>query len=214
MILRYYGHALFTITLDSGITILTDPYGRFCRYPRRSLDADIVTISHHHYDHDSMEIVRGKPIVLDESGFYTPVRGITVTGTPTFHDDSNGEDRGKNIVFSIAAEGLRIVHMGDIGHLPDRLQQCAIGKVDILLIPVGGTFTLDAEEAVQCVELLKPKVTIPMHYQTRFSMDLGVEPETEFMRLMGECPEPVMQCKIDQDTIGGFPKLLLMDIQE
>ncbi len=213
MILRYYGHALFTITLDSGMTILTDPYGRFCRYPRRTLDADIVTISHHHYDHDALEIVRGKPLVIDEAGFYSPAHGVSVTGTPTFHDNSKGEDRGVNIVFSIAAEGLHVVHLGDIGHLPDAVQRCAIGKADILLVPVGGTYTLNAAAAVQCVAELGPRICIPMHYQTRFSEDLGVDTEAEFVRLMGKCPEPVMQLKINKETIGDFPELLLMDIQ-
>lgn len=214
MILRYFGHALFTMTLDGGTTILTDPYGSFCRYPRRSLEADIVTISHHHYDHDALEIVYGKPVVLDEAGYYMPADGIIITGIPTFHDNHEGLRRGKNIVFIIAAEGLRIVHLGDLGHLPDEVQREAIGEVDVLLIPVGGTFTLNAQRAFQCVELLKPRVTVPMHYQTRFSVDLGVATETEFLQLMHICPEPMMECKISKETIGELPKLLLMDIRE
>jgi len=214
MVLRYFGHALFTITLDNGTVILTDPYNKFCRYPRRELKADIVTISHHHYDHDALEIVQGKPVVLDETGYYLPADGVTVTGVPTFHDNHTGARRGKNIVFSIAAEGLRIVHLGDLGHLPDDTQIEAIGRPDVLLIPVGGTFTLDAERAVRCVELLKPRVTVPMHYKTRFSEDMGIAPVSEFLQLMKACPEPVMECDISKQTIGELPKLLVMSIQE
>ncbi len=214
MILRYFGHALFTITLDSGDIILTDPYGSFCRYPRRSLAADIVTISHHHYDHDALEIVAGKPIVLDEAGYYMPTEKIVITGIPTFHDNHEGLRRGKNVVFSIEADNLKIVHLGDLGHLPDARQQAAIGTPDVLLIPVGGAYTLDAQRAYRCVELLKPRVTIPMHYQTRFSADLGIANETEFIRLMGRCPEPQMQLRITKESIGEIPGLVLMDIAQ
>ncbi|HPF86812.1 MAG TPA: MBL fold metallo-hydrolase [Candidatus Limiplasma sp.] len=214
MILRYYGHALFTNTLNSGKTILTDPYGRFCRYPRRDLKADIVTISHHHYDHDALEMVAGRPIVIDEAGYNLPADEVIITGISTYHDNHQGTRRGKNIIFTYEAEGLRIAHMGDLGHLPDEAQQTAIGQLDIMMIPVGGTYTLNAQRAYQCVELLKPRVTIPMHYQTRFSEDLGIAKETEFVQLMGTCPEPVMQCEVSKDTIGALPRLLLMDIQE
>ncbi len=214
MILHYYGHSLFTIALDSGITVLTDPYGRFCRYPRRSLDADIVTISHHHYDHDALEIVRGKPTVIDEADYYMPADDVILTGISTFHDNHEGLRRGKNIIFAMAAEGLRIVHLGDLGHLPDEAQQSAIGTPDVLMIPVGGTFTLDAQRALKCVEILKPRVTIPMHYQTRFSEDLGIAPVTDFLQLTGMCPEPVMELRVSRDTIDKLPKLVVMDIQE
>ena len=214
MIIRYYGHALFTIKLDSGKTVLTDPYGKFCRYPRRTLDADIVTISHHHYDHDALEIVRGKPLVYDAADVFMPAEDLTITGISTFHDNHEGLRRGKNIVFAIDAEGLRIVHLGDLGHLPGKVQQAAIGTPDVLMIPVGGTYTLDAQRAQECVELLQPRVTIPMHYQTRFSEDMGIAPVSEFLQLMGVRPEPVMECSADKDTIGGLPELLLMDVQE
>ena len=213
MILRYFGHSLFTLALNSGKTILTDPYNRFCRYPRRMLEADIVTISHHHYDHDSLEVVQGRPLVLDEADYYLPDEDIIITGIPTFHDNHTGLRRGKNIVFTVATEGLRIAHLGDLGHLPDDAQREAIGDVDVLLIPVGGTFTLDAARAVQCVEMLKPRVTIPMHYQTRYSEDLGIASVTDFLQLMGASPEPVMECDISRETIDALPKLLLMDIQ-
>lgn len=214
MILRYFGHALFTITLNQGTTILTDPYGRFCRYPRRSLEADIVTISHHHYDHDALEIVRGRPMVLDEAGYSMPMDEIIITGIPTFHDNHTGVRRGKNIVFAMETEGLRLVHLGDLGHLPDEAQQEAIGKPDVLFIPVGGTYTLNAQAAVRCVELLKPRITVPMHYQTRFSEDLGIAGVTEFLQLMGACPEPVMECAVSKETMDEMPELIMMDIQE
>ncbi|MBN1777161.1 MAG: MBL fold metallo-hydrolase [Clostridiales bacterium] len=214
MLLRYFGHSLFTITLESGTVILTDPYNRFCRYPRRSLKADIVTVSHHHYDHDALEIVQGRPAVLDEPGYFLPADEVIITGVPTFHDNHTGARRGKNVVFSIEAEGLRIVHLGDLGHLPDETQIEAIGRPDLLFIPVGGTYTLDAERAARCAELLKPRVTIPMHYQTRFSEDMGIAPVSVFLQLLHACPEPVMEYSVSKETIDKQPALLVMDIQE
>ena len=214
MILRYFGHSLFTMTLESGVIVLTDPYGSFCKYPERSLDADIVTISHHHFDHDAMEIVRGKPLVLDQEGVYRPADGIDITGILTFHDNQQGLRRGLNIVFAIAAEGLRIVHLGDLGHLPDDAQRAAIGAADLLLIPVGGTYTLDAKKAYECVELLKPRITVPMHYQTRFSGDMSIATEAEFLQLMGACSEPLMELELSRDTVKKYPKIQLIDIQE
>lgn len=215
MVLRYFGHSLFTIALDSGTVILTDPYNKFCRYPRRELHADIVTISHHHYDHDALEVVQGKPrAVLDEAGYFLPADDVIVTGVSTYHDNHTGARRGKNIVFSIEAEGLRIVHLGDLGHLPDEAQREAIGRPDVLFIPVGGTYTLNAPRARQCVELLNPRMTVPMHYQTRFSEDLGIAPVTEFLQLMGTCPEPVTEYTISRETLDKLPGLLVMDIQQ
>jgi L-ascorbate metabolism protein UlaG (beta-lactamase superfamily) len=212
MVLRYFGHSLFTVTLESGKVILTDPYNRFCRYPRRELGADVVTISHHHYDHDALEIVRGKPAVLDEAGYYLPADDIVVTGIETFHDNHEGSRRGKNIVFAIETEGVRLVHLGDLGHLPDNAQREAIGRPDVLFIPVGGTFTMDAQRAVRCVEMLNPRMTVPMHYQTRFSEDLGIAPVTDFLQLMGSCPEPMMKFSLNSGTLETLPRLMVMDL--
>ena len=214
MILHYFGHSLFTLKLDNGKTILTDPYNRFCRYPRRELAADIVTISHHHYDHDALEVVVGRPEVLDEAGYYLPAEDVIVTGVSTFHDNHTGARRGKNIVFVIETEGLRIVHLGDLGHLLDEAQLEAIGTPDVLMIPVGGTFTLNAERAAGCVEQLKPRMVIPMHYQTHYSVDLGIAPVQDFLQRMGACTEPVMECVLSPETIQSLPGLLVMDIQE
>lgn len=214
MILRYYGHALFTITLKDKTTILTDPYGRFCRYPRRSLDADIVTISHHHYDHDSLEMVQGRPFVVDEAGYYLPKDDIVLMGVSSYHDNHTGLRRGKNIIFVIEVEGLRIVHLGDLGHLPDEQQQEKIGTPDLLMIPVGGTFTLDASRAKQCVDMLKPRTTIPMHYQTRYSEDLGIATEQEFVQLMGTKAETTAEFIVTTETMASMTSLLVMDIQE
>ncbi|HRX09830.1 MAG TPA: MBL fold metallo-hydrolase, partial [Candidatus Limiplasma sp.] len=95
----------------------------------------------------------------------------------------------------------------------DEAQLEAIGKPDVLFIPVGGTFTLDAQRAARCVEMLSPRMTVPMHYQTRFSEDLGIAPVTDFLSIVGACTEPVMEYRLQQETLDTLPKLLVMDFQ-
>jgi L-ascorbate metabolism protein UlaG (beta-lactamase superfamily) len=191
MILRYYGHSLFTMALECGVTLLTDPYGDFFDYPKRQLKADIVTISHHHHDHDALSMVAGRAVVLDQPGQFTPAPGLGVTGVPGWHDAHNGEQRGGNLMFVIETEGLRIIHMGDIGHrLTDR--QCLqLGTPDLLLIPVGGNYTIDAQTAAETVNRLHPRVTIPMHYQTEYDRQMPIQTEAPFLQLMGMQPVPV-----------------------
>ncbi|MCE5343444.1 MAG: MBL fold metallo-hydrolase, partial [Eubacteriales bacterium] len=135
MILRYYGHSLFTLTLENGLVMLTDPYGDFYAYPRRKLKADVVTISHHHHDHDAVEMVTGNPAIIDRVGVASPAPGLILTGVPSKHDEQNGVKRGDNLIFIIEAEGLKLIHMGDIGHVLNEQQRYAIGRPDVLMTP-------------------------------------------------------------------------------
>lgn len=212
MILRYYGHSLFTIQLESGYTILTDPYGTFYDYPQRPLQADLVTVSHHHHDHDALDMVTGYQTVLDRAGHYEPSAGLTAMAIPCWHDDMQGQKRGPNLIFVLEAEGLRIAHMGDLGHTLDAALVKAIGTIDVLLMPVGGTYTVDARAAVQNVALLRPRVTIPMHYRTRFSMDMPITDEKPFLTLMGISPEPMPLVRLTKGDISERPPVLLMQV--
>ena len=212
MILRYYGHSLFTIQLESGYTILTDPYGAFYEYPRRTLHADLVTVSHHHRDHDSLAMVAGVQTVLDKAGRFDPAPGVAAAAIPSWHDDMQGQKRGPNLIFVLEAEGLRIAHLGDLGHVLDAAQVKAIGTVDVLLTPVGGTYTVDAHAAAQNVALLRPRVTIPMHYQTRYSLDMPITDERPFLALMDADPEPMPLCRLTSSDISERPPVLLMQV--
>jgi L-ascorbate metabolism protein UlaG (beta-lactamase superfamily) len=213
MILRYYGHSLFTLTLENGLVILTDPYGDFCNYPRARLGANVVTISHHHFDHDSVAMVVGNPTVIDGAGVHAPAAGLVITGVPSKHDERGGARRGDNLIFVIEAEGLKIVHMGDIGHTVDDRQRNAIGTPDVLMLPVGGTFTTDAAAAAENVRLLRPRVAIPMHYRTRYNTEMNIQTEKPFLELMKAAPTPIPLCRITKGDIGERPPVILMDIQ-
>jgi len=167
MKVKWLGHACFLITADNGLKIITDPYieGSGLKYSPIDESADIVTVSHDHFDHNNVSAVKGKPDVVKGSGTKT-VKGIQFKGVATYHDEAKGGQRGDNVVFCFTVDGVNICHLGDLGHRLSKEEIAQIGDIDVLLIPVGGFFTIDAKVASQVCEDLKPKVIIPMHFKT------------------------------------------------
>jgi L-ascorbate metabolism protein UlaG (beta-lactamase superfamily) len=165
--LKWLGHASFLITSDTGMKIITDPYTitEDIKYGEITESADIVTVSHDHRDHNNVAAVRGKPEVVRRVGI-TKVKEIEFKGIASYHDEAGGSKRGNNIIFCFVVDGMRLCHLGDLGHQLSEKQVTELGKVDILLIPVGGYYTIDAKVATQVCNQLKPKVVIPMHFKT------------------------------------------------
>lgn len=164
MKIKWLGHAAFLITSDSGTRIITDPYATSegLKYGEIEESADIVTVSHDHGDHNNTGAVRGNPQVVRGSG---EVKGIDFKAIATAHDDKGGSERGKNTIFCFQVDGVRVAHFGDLGHLLTENQVVEVGKVHVLLIPVGGYFTIDARTAGEVSEQVRPRVIIPMHYK-------------------------------------------------
>ena len=164
MKIKWLGHAAFLITSDNGTRIITDPYetSEGLTYGEITESADIVTVSHDHGDHNNTAAVKGNPQVVRDSA---EAKGINIKAIPTAHDDKGGSERGKNMVFCFQVDGVRIVHLGDLGHLLTDNQVVEIGKVHVLLIPVGGYFTIDARTAQEVSEQVRTRVVIPMHYK-------------------------------------------------
>lgn len=162
--IKWLGQSAFVITSSRGVKIITDPYTTSERlaYGEIGESADIVTVSHEHGDHNNVAAVGGNPQVVKATA---EVKGIEFKATPAYHDASQGKQRGNNTIFSFEVDKIRIAHLGDLGHLLSEEQLAGIGKVDILLIPVGGNYTIDAAAASQVVDQLKPSVVIPMHYK-------------------------------------------------
>lgn len=167
MRIKYLAHAAFAISSAGGVKIITDPYTTSpdLTYGEIKATADIVTVSHDHLDHCNVAAVGGNPQVVRRVGVFS-VKGIEFKGINSYHDDEGGRMRGGNIIFCFEMDRLKVCHLGDLGHRLDDKQLKEIGKVDILLIPVGGYFTIDAKVATEVCEQLKPGVIIPMHYRT------------------------------------------------
>lgn len=163
MDITYIGHSSFKIKTKSA-TVITDPFdpaSTGIKFPPQ--EADIVTISHDHADHNYLEKISGYKKVVAGPGEYE-IMGISIIGISTFHDDKEGSERGKNTIYVYEAEGLRIVHLGDLGHALSESQIEALGEVDILMIPVGGVYTIGPKEASDLVSAVESYFVIPMHF--------------------------------------------------
>ncbi len=162
--IRWHGHSCFEITND--VTIVTDPHdGRSIGIPAPNVTADIILVSHNHYDHNSIKSVEKETskVVTDERK--RTISNIQIMGIPAFHDAAHGERRGAMVLYKFISDDVTFCHLGDLGHELDEKTIQQIGKIDILFIPVGGNYTIDAEQAWRVVQALKPKITIPMHYR-------------------------------------------------
>ncbi len=177
MKIKWLAHSAFLITADSGTRIVTDPYVTNERHRHGDISetAEIVTVSHSHGDHNNVAAVKGNPLVLDSADIQgVKDESIKIKAIMTAHDDSGGSQRGANIIFCFEIDGVNICHCGDLGHLLTDEQVKAIGRVDVLMIPVGGTFTVDGTAATRVCEQLKPRIILPMHYLTdKISIPIG-----------------------------------------
>jgi L-ascorbate metabolism protein UlaG (beta-lactamase superfamily) len=170
MKIKFLGHASFLITTAEGTRLQFDPYepGGFngaIGYGPFTEAADIVVVSHDHADHGCVAAVPGKPLVVTGANSQN-IRGVELLRHKTYHDANQGGKRGENIVTVCRAEGLSVCHLGDLGHLLSAEDVKALGKVEVLLAPVGGLFTIDAEAATKVMASLSPRICIPMHYKT------------------------------------------------
>ena len=165
MEITWYGHSCFLLKSKNGKKVLMDPFDRSVGYKVPNESVDIVTISHHHFDHDSTDNLPGIPTVIDKEGSYN-FSDIVINGISSFHDKNFGAKRGNNIIFVISLDGFNICHLGDLGHMPTSEMLVRIGPIDILMIPVGGNYTIDGSEAAIVAKKINSHVILPMHYGT------------------------------------------------
>ena len=180
MKIKWLGHASFLITSDSGVRIITDPYEPNDKLLYGAIDesADIATVSHDHFDHGNVAAVKGAPQVVKGDA---EIRGIKFKGIATFHDSSEGKERGSNTIFCFEVDGVKVCHLGDLGHELTTEQAAQADAVDVLLLPVGGFYTIDATVAGRVAEQLKPRVVIPMHFKNS-KCDFPIAGVEEFLR--------------------------------
>ncbi|BAF60870.1 predicted Zn-dependent hydrolases [Pelotomaculum thermopropionicum SI] len=211
MIIQWLGHACFLIAFSDGRVLMTDPFGPEVGYPRPAYPADVVTVSHQHFDHNAVKQVPGRPRVIEGEGRHD-LEGITITGVPSFHDSSKGGQRGKNTIFVIEAEGLRVCHLGDLGHVLEEEQVEQIGRVDVLMIPVGGFYTIGAGEAVRVVEQLKPKYVLPMHYKTSY-IDFPISTADDFLSRFPGCRRE-QELRVTADSLPASAQAVIIELKK
>jgi len=164
MDITWLGHSSFRLNGKTG-TVVTDPYDSATvglKFP--PVSADIVTVSHQHDDHNNTKAVKDVRKVVDGPGEYE-IQGISLIGISSFHDDEKGQKRGSNTIFVIEMDKLRLCHLGDLGHALEKKQLDLIGDIDVLMVPVGGTYTLNYKAAEEVTRKIEPRVIIPMHYK-------------------------------------------------
>lgn len=209
MNIKWFGHSCFLLTSNNGTRILTDPFDEQVGYPLPKVEADIVATSHDHFDHGNIGIVSGYSKHIKDPGTYK-YHDIDISGTATFHDEKGGELRGKNTVFVFTIDGIKVCHLGDLGHTLSEQQIREIGQIDVLLVPVGGVFTIDAITAVNVVNSLNPAITIPMHYKTRH-LSFELDGVGNFLSVLPGEKLASSEITIDKDGLSGLSKVIVLD---
>lgn len=181
MKIEWLGHSCFKFVESTGTTVITDPYNPYIGEALPETNADIVTISHHHKDHSAVHLIGGSPTILDKTGAFE-MKGVHIYSIMSYHDTKKGAERGKNLVFKFRIDGVDICHLGDIGEKLSPMLAELITPINVLLIPVGGKYTINAEQAKEYVDFLMPDVVIPMHYATKDTM-LDISSVDDFLDL-------------------------------
>jgi len=215
MDIYYLGHSSFRIKTKDAV-LVTDPFDpKMVGLKYSGVEADIVTLSHHHEDHGRSDLVKGVRRVIDGPGEYE-IMGISIIGFSSFHDNKKGAERGLNTIYVIEADGMRIAHLGDLGHELSQELIEDMGSIDIVMVPVGGTFTLGPEEAVNLVREIEPNFIIPMHYQMpglnaqNFSKLLGVD---VFLKELGIPTENLPKLSVKREDLVEGSKAFVLEVK-
>ena len=202
MKLTWLGHSCFAVE-SGGYRVVLDPY-YVESYPPLHTSANEVLCSHHHRDHDFVEAVELTP--RGDSPF-------TVETVQAFHDDQGGALRGTNTIHVLAAEGLRVVHLGDLGHELSGEQLAPLRSCDALLIPVGGFYTIDAATAQEVAESLRARIIVPMHYRTKWNADWPIAPLEDFTRLYQKVPPAMPLLRVTAEDLPCQPHIAVLEAQ-
>lgn len=208
MTITWFGHSCFRVETKD-ISILIDPFSKDIGLRPPRIKDDLVLVTHQHYDHNNVSEANSEAFIIDGPGEYEK-QGIQVRGIKSFHDKSEGKERGLNTVYLIKAEDMTICHLGDFGQDKFEDHQLEeIGDVDILMVPVGGTYTIDYKEAVSVVSQIEPKIIIPMHYKIK-DLKLEIAGPEKFLKEIGLTPEKVDKFKIVKKNLPVEEMKLIM----
>ncbi len=191
MNIQYYGHSCFKITIKPAgrgqeeVSLFIDPFDKAVGLRPPQGQADIALISHHHHDHDNVEALKGDPRIIDLPGEYS-IKGVNIIGIQAYHDSVLGKERGANTIYVIDSEDIRVCHLGDLGHDLNEKQLEKIGSVNVLMVPIGGRYTLDHKKAIENIKKIEPNIIIPMHFRLKNST-ADIDDEKDFCLEIGNC---------------------------
>jgi L-ascorbate metabolism protein UlaG (beta-lactamase superfamily) len=199
MTITWFGQSCFRIESKEG-SLLIDPFSKDIGLRPPKIKDDLVLVTHPHYDHNNLDSLNPEAFVISGPGEYER-KGIAVRGILSYHDSANGVERGLNTIYVIKAEEMTICHLGDLGQHELTDQQVEdVGDVDVLLIPVGGTYTIDGKEAVHIVSQIEPKIIVPMHYQVP-GLSIKLDGAEKFIKEAGLSPENVDKIKLSKKLL-------------
>lgn len=210
MLIQWKGHACFLVVSQNGTRVLTDPFDEKVGYPLPKVKVDYVTESHQHFDHNAAHLLEGNPTVIAEPGTYE-YPDLKIRSVATFHDTEEGAKRGPNTVFILQVDGLNICHLGDLGHplTPEHVSQ--IGQVDVLCIPVGGFYTINAETAKKVVAQLNPSIILPMHYRKEPYITMPIAEVDDFLKLFSNVRRE-KSLEITQESLPDSPQVVVLEL--
>ncbi len=191
MNIQYYGHSCFKITTrpegrgQEEVSLFLDPFEKKIGLRPPQGQADLVLITHHHYDHNNAGAIKGNPTIIDIPGEYS-VKGINIIGLESFHDSASGTERGRNTIYLIESEDMKICHLGDLGEGLSEKQLEEIDGLDVLMIPIGGKCTINSKQAIEIIQKIEPKIIIPMHYKIK-GTTIDIDDEKNFCAEIGKC---------------------------
>ena len=212
----YHGHSEFTLIDSAGTRILTDPCDPAVGYGSGIAECDAVTVSHGHHDHNWVQKCGADPVVVNTEGRCSPAPDILVDMIPSYHDGEMGAKRGMNLMAKITVDGVTVLHCGDLGHVPDQALLDRIGPVDVVMVPVGGFYTIDARQAAETARLLRARVVIPMHYKTRVNADWPIAGLDDFLEEMNATAlerEVMPTVRITKADLSEQKRICVLDIK-
>ena len=212
MKIEYLGHSSFKLTESTGTSVVCDPYEGGVGFEMKKVRADAVTVSHGHFDHNNIKAVQGNPIVLDKECSHD-LPGVEIDSIKSFHDSKRGKKRGENLIFKFRMDGIDICHLGDLGEDCSSELIDLLLPVNVLLIPVGGNYTISAEMAKEYVDRIMPDIVIPMHYKSK-DCKLDISKVDEFIELFDEeCVEELETCELElmRSDFDGETKVIVLE---
>ncbi len=208
MQLKYHGHACFSMKFESGAKIVCDPFDPTVTFAPCTEECDAAILSHGHFDHNYTSSLSGNFKTIDTAG-ECEIKNTRICSIPCFHDKEGGKLRGTNLVSIIECEGLRIAHLGDLGHMPDESLMAQLSGIDVMLIPIGGTYTIDTQEAEELIRTAKPRIAVAMHFRTP-EFDINITTCDAFKKDMMAADMP-NEIEITAGNIASLPPVIIMD---